>query len=381
MLLFSFLTGRNLCGIGNHDVGAVAFILYFSLILFSRNLRVYYNRAAVYYFVFAMLAMMSLLYAHDVSLGQIVLLRMAIVFVTFMAIYQYIKTEERLITFLTVYLLAALCYSVVLWVTTDFSHSFRWFNQQSYNTIATNFFGVLVATLMLLSMKKKNVLYPVVLYLIVLILSTASVKVNLAMALFGGISFSYKFAKSSNLSRIMFLVIFVVILGSLYFVISKYDVFDRHINRIASTVNSMIIDKKLPGAAGYEFRYMLWDSGVRYWLDSPLWGHGVNNFRYLFEIENGYQTYSHNTLIELLVGLGLFGSFVFSMIIFYSLKANLCVYKLNRSIREIYLFAGLVCFTLVGFGQQIYYSNQFFIFLGWSFAYFKISRTPRVFFV
>jgi O-antigen ligase len=53
---------------------------------------------------------------------------------------------------------------------------------------------------------------------------------------------------------------------------------------------------------------------VQQWTRSPLWGYGIDQFRWL----NSYHEYSHNNYTELLANLGLVG-----LVLFYAIHANL----------------------------------------------------------
>jgi len=58
--------------------------------------------------------------------------------------------------------------------------------------------------------------------------------------------------------------------------------------------------------------------GLRGWLKSPIFGHGIDSFRYFSQ----YGTYSHNNYVELLYSTGIIGTSVYygySLILTYKL--------------------------------------------------------------
>jgi O-antigen ligase len=68
-------------------------------------------------------------------------------------------------------------------------------------------------------------------------------------------------------------------------------------------------------------RFEFAEIGLRLWAESPLWGHGLDQFRVLTYAE----TYAHNNYVELLVGLGVIG-----LLLYYALYAVIARRALQR---------------------------------------------------
>ncbi|MEX2534100.1 MAG: O-antigen ligase family protein [Trueperaceae bacterium] len=75
------------------------------------------------------------------------------------------------------------------------------------------------------------------------------------------------------------------------------------------------LDRAIAGEdSSANLRGNLIEDAFEQWSYSPLWGHGVDQFRWL----NPYRVYSHNNFTEVLANLGIVG-----LILFYSIHVNL----------------------------------------------------------
>ena len=91
--------------------------------------------------------------------------------------------------------------------------------------------------------------------------------------------------------------------------------------------------------------------GLEFFTDRPLFGHGLETFHFLMGWESGY---SHNTFVEILVGLGSVGFILFhiyiviSAVLFRKAKKNK-VLKLGVSLLIVYVFCEFVIVTYISF--------------------------------
>ncbi len=99
-----------------------------------------------------------------------------------------------------------------------------------------------------------------------------------------------------------------------------------------------------------EHRRRLLEFGLMVFQDNPLFGYGLNNFRYLSE--NNY--YSHNNFIELLVGVGLIGFSLFYYIYFYIFTL---IYKMPKSELKILIMFFIVILLAMDMAAASYDSK------------------------
>lgn len=98
--------------------------------------------------------------------------------------------------------------------------------------------------------------------------------------------------------------------------------------------------------------------GLEQFIYSPVWGYGINCFRVLYQQETGWATYSHNNFVELLVGVGLVGFFIYYMFYYIILR------NMDRStIENKTLWVVIVSTFIEGvFSPNYYMKLQYIIF-------------------
>lgn len=69
-----------------------------------------------------------------------------------------------------------------------------------------------------------------------------------------------------------------------------------------------------------ELRVILFQQGLEYWGESPLFGNGYYCFSQLFKMTNGVAVYSHNNFIETIVGGGIIGFVLYYALYYVMLK-------------------------------------------------------------
>src|SRR5690606_30784849 len=98
-------------------------------------------------------------------------------------------------------------------------------------------------------------------------------------------------------------------------------------------------------AIGSGYRQFLINKGIDYFLDRPIFGYGLNQYRPKFGKEIGKFTYSHNTWVELLVGFGLVITLIYLAIYLRLFKK--IYYRFGSDRRSIYLFLGTALISVL----------------------------------
>ncbi|MEI3598486.1 MULTISPECIES: O-antigen ligase family protein [unclassified Oceanobacillus] len=99
-------------------------------------------------------------------------------------------------------------------------------------------------------------------------------------------------------------------------------------------------------------RMTMIEQGLLYFYEQPVLGYGINNFQQLFASTFGY---SHNNYIELLVGIGLFGTIVYYLGYTYIIKKT---YNVKGNL---YAFAFVSVLTIVIIDTGLVSYNAFYI--------------------
>ena len=113
--------------------------------------------------------------------------------------------------------------------------------------------------------------------------------------------------------------------------------------------------------------------GWRWFLERPIFGYGLNNFRTLYEQAAGVSTYSHNNFIEILVSGGLVGFILYYFIYGYVFVKLFKPAFVEREIMAIILFV----INLMLIGLQIatisYFDTLFNCILMYAVLYVKVG--------
>jgi len=79
--------------------------------------------------------------------------------------------------------------------------------------------------------------------------------------------------------------------------------------RVVNLFNNIVYGNQLDSSS--QVRIQMIKYGLEWISKSPFLGYGINNFRILYNQISGIEVYSHSNYIELLIGIGLIGTFVY----------------------------------------------------------------------
>ena len=115
----------------------------------------------------------------------------------------------------------------------------------------------------------------------------------------------------------------------------------------------------IEGSSSYlraEYRKMAFQG----WLNSPIWGHGFDSFRFFNNEVHGRNAYSHNNFLELLYNGGIiaFGLFY---IIYYKITKMAIKSSVNET--KALIIGSIVCILLFEYGQVDYNLSAILIYI------------------
>lgn len=186
--------------------------------------------------------------------------------------------------------------------------------------------------------------------------------------------FRNKIIVSPSKSLFIFVAIFILISASAYYFYNS-----KHFNRIeilyeaAQTGNINKADNSFKG------RVYLYKAGLEKVMDSPAFGFGLDNFRSVA----GGGRYAHSNIIEILVGTGIIGFFLY-----YSIYASLAIklFRLRRInfdqkyntqyLMTIILF---IVFVLYDFAMVSYYEKLSWLMMAGIIASTQILNNNKLF--
>ena len=202
-------------------------------------------------------------------------------------------------------------------------------------------------------------------------LSTASKKCLIASAILiiVFILFCYRrvFDKSNPLYAFLItLSLILIAFIAFYYITTQYG--DRLLYAQAR-MDSILEDKST------QKRYDLIIEGLSVFSKNPIFGVGINNFRYY----SSFNTYSHCSYTELLACTGLAGTFLFAAPVFSSLKNVVLLGKktpkktLDKS-RIVFVFFMLLVLLFVCWTQIIIYTSALMYVLGTIIAFVYVEK-------
>lgn len=114
-------------------------------------------------------------------------------------------------------------------------------------------------------------------------------------------------------------------------------------------------------------------NGQKWFVEEPLFGYGINNYKVLNRGATGRFTYAHNTFIELAVDLGIMGLIWYYGVYIYLGKRFISAIKESKL--NTYLFAALIASAISQYGSVTYYGfyQNFILML----CFYAVSGTKK----
>jgi O-antigen ligase len=314
-------------------------IQWFTLILLCgvyvlRNRKIYINKTTYIYMSFLLIVTASGLFGlrNDVAIGNIINLSFCLLILIFLP--NILNTKQNIDAFMKFTFFLGLLLSIYVISLTDFQRLIQ--GRYYADVVLERYIGNrnLVALLLgisfnfgcyklLLKFRYTNIFFCIVIFIGVLL--TGSRKglivcvVPISIVLIGMIMNA-----SNTRKKIKYVILASFFLIASYNIVLNIEIVYNNIGwRIENVFRSILFNEEIEEGS-FSGRKRMIESGLGYFKDRPLFGHGIENFRYLYEQDTGWETYSHNNYVELLVNHGLVG---FSL--YYSFYIAV-VWKLNR---------------------------------------------------
>lgn len=168
--------------------------------------------------------------------------------------------------------------------------------------------------------------------------------------------FVWKKGGNSVRKKVLSLIIICIVLYSIIYMMMNitwlYDAvgyrFDGFISYVGGTGESNVTSDDL--------RKRMIEMGIQGWTENPIWGHGLDSFKFFNKDMTGHMFYSHNNYVEMLYDFGIIG-FLFYYVFIYKLYIRL---KTNPKEFETYSILGigiLLELLLFDIGGVAYYIN------------------------
>lgn len=197
--------------------------------------------------------------------------------------------------------------------------------------------------------KKRKLVYGIALLLMVFLIILSAAKKNmLCLPVMLVVVF---FISQKSMGKFMSnLLLAVIVIWIVLIVASEYmDIFEFAFDRL-SNIESLITGSGIIDKSTSEREYLM-STAVEVFKNNPIFGVGINNYRFFNNI--GY--YAHNNYLELAASLGIIG-----VIIYYSMYVciglNLFLYwKMNSKFHNAAITTLILCLSILDLMQVTYY--------------------------
>jgi O-antigen ligase len=113
-------------------------------------------------------------------------------------------------------------------------------------------------------------------------------------------------------SRIIIMLTLIFVLGTSALLFTPPEVTDMVVGRFVRL--GEVAEEGVDYAPATGGRFILWTSGLKLYLERPLFGHGIGTINYLMGKRFGIDTIAHNQFINYLIQYGIFGCVVYIFI-------------------------------------------------------------------
>jgi hypothetical protein len=312
----------------------------------------------LYLFLFAYMAL-SLLWAPSIVYGINTLLPAAN-FVLLMILFGSLVAFHSLRSVLAGSFFGSLAAALFYGTTVGFP--FVYPPEFSYNAIAAMYLTGLFFTLAY-GWHTRSRLFPLIVSLLILvhIAATTSIKTNLGIVL-GACASALIYSRNFlGMLRRNVLPLSILIAGLVFAIQSNQVLLEQVQNgfaRVSRGVEILRQREDVVGGTSFGERSDWKNQGIKGWIQSPLFGNGVEAFR----ADNGVT--SHSTPIDLLYNTGVIGFMVFYAI-FVSLGLRLARFHgPDLGGLPALIFGGLVCYFFITLSGTMHYNSFMAIFFG-----------------
>jgi hypothetical protein len=236
----------------------------------------------------------------------------------------------------------------------------------SYNSIAGMYLFGLFATIMF-GWSTRRAVIPIAISLILLLLiaATTSIKTNLGIALgagMAGLLYFRHFVRAMRKTLILFIVFSALIVMALNSNADLVERIDAGIDRVNLGIKALLAREDITANTTLGDRKRWQDEGLQGWVQNPILGYGVEEFRMDFGVT------SHSTPVDLLYNSGLIGFGLFyGILISIGWRLHRALDSAGSGLRA-FLSGLLICYVFISLSAPMYYEALLAVFVAISAA-------------
>lgn len=350
LYLLTYREGLN--NISNLIAATLTFLIVTNMIFFHKNIAL--SSTIITTVCFIIFSMFMTFTSFNIESSSNMMLTLVQIFVVMLFIASYTDNISKIRSLFRSISFSGVIASIYILLNSDLQNLSRLGNQIGNLNDVGMIFAISTLISLYFLIEKRNVL------------NFTSLIINLSMSFLTGSRTAFLFlifglffitifgSKAVNKLSITRILIICVFVFFLYFVIFEISVFAEIIGvRIISFIDFVGNDGTID--TSIDTRYLMIRRGWELFLDKPLFGYGLNTYRHI----SGFNTYSHNNFIELLVGVGLIGTILYYFSMLFAIANLIKIHKKDRPL------VATVLSIIVGFmfvatiGRVFYYMKIF----------------------
>lgn len=359
LYLFTYRAGFN----DLSNILAASFVFLVAVRILTLKKKIVINKFIIVFFLFIIMCLISAVYSINQEISITKVQTLFFIFILIFFLINYIDTEKKFFKTINYFIYSGFIASLYILFNSDFTQITR-FGSELGNVNAV---GLIIGISLLFGIGKimydKN--YVKILFLvpmIITILLTGSRK----SLLFVLISFFIIYYLKNNdrlTNKIKVLLAGVILMISSYYIVIEIPFFYQVIGIRMENLFSFFTDAGTTEAS-MNVRSQMITFGLEMFKSNPFWGYGIDNYRTLFGIAYFSEAYSHNNFVELLVGVGVLGAFLYYYSNIVVIKELYAISK-SREYNTLYytIFAIIIGYLLLGTSLVYYDSKHFSIIL------------------
>ena len=286
-------------------------------------------------------------------------------------LYEFIKNVHCLSKFFTFYIMGGIILAAFLFISNfqaiislDFGRLGSEFGNLNDIGLVFSYCGILCFFLSFFKKKFSWIYLPLYFVFFIFVFLTGS---RSALLTFFTSSFVCLMSFFRGKKKI-FLLIFLAILVVTSWFILNLQTFATLKERIIDAVISLLTGGN-SGDGSADERFMMIKEGIYLWLQSPIFGHGLEAFRFI----TNFRVYAHASIADILCNLGVFGLFLWIFPILFSLVKS----KNENRLFVLIIFIGIF---VPGLFLAILSTSKFFMIIYvFSIAYVSLDFEPSCF--
>ena len=381
LYIISLFVFNNISSMKTNFVSLILFLICFLMISYSclKRHKFKIDDNLVIYLLFLIAGFLSIFYAtnKDFVLHKTMqlLINAAIIFI----FINFLNSSKKVDFVLRAFLYSGVIVAFLIIFTTNYSEVSH-LNRPGSQIGNVNSLSILMimslSTLMILKNKNSNkkIYLPFEFTIVLAILLTGSRKGILALLILYFMSFILKnYYNKKILLRNIFISLGIICFALIVIYFNSYlhDIIWSRLANFMDFLGGNKVDEFSINARNNMIKI-----GLEWFKKKPLFGYGLDNYRYFYNNLFGYNYYAHNNYIELLVDLGVFGTTIYYTLILVPL---IKLFKMNilKNYEVCIYFSMLLISLVLDCAWVSYLERVWLIYLSIIYSYIYLNKKQK----